>query len=109
MQPVVVSNQVQVNTTALTQLLASAQDILSRLVPFAITLAVLVFFWFLIMFIWKSGDPAERKKSLAGMGWSVVALFVMVSIWGIVGFLGSITGIGQGGTVPVPTVPRPAY
>lgn len=109
MNPVVVSNQVQVNTTALTQLLASAQDILSRLVPFAITLAVVVFFFFLIMFIWKSGDSAKRKESLSGMMWSVVALFVMVSIWGIVGFFGSITGIGQGGTVPVPSVPRPAY
>lgn len=108
MQPVVVSNQVQVNTTALTQLLSAAQDILSRLVPFAITLAVLVFFWYLISFIWKgASDPGKRSDALKGMGWSVVALFVMVSIWGIVGFLGSITGVGQGGTIPVPTVPRP--
>lgn len=108
MQPVVVSNQVQVNTTALTQLLSAAQDILSRLVPFAITLAVLVFFWYLISFIWKgASDPGKRSDALKGMGWSVVALFVMVSIWGIVGFLGSITGVGQGGSIPVPTVPRP--
>jgi hypothetical protein len=98
----------QVNGTALISLLNLAQDIISRLVPFAITLAVVVFFWFLIQFIWKSGEPEARKKSLAGMGWSIVALFVMVSIWGIVGFLASLTGISQGGSIPIPSVPRPS-
>jgi hypothetical protein len=29
----------------------------------------------------------------------------MVSIWGIVGFLGNILGINQGGSIPVPVVP----
>ena len=102
-----VGNQ-QVNGQALVQLLNVAQDILSRLVPFAITLAVVVFFWFLISFIWKgAADPAKRAESLKGMGWSVVALFVMVSIWGIVGFMASLTGIGQGGSIPIPSVPRP--
>lgn len=105
-----VGNQVQVNASALMQLLAAAQEILGRLVPFSITLAVLVFFWFLIEFIWKgSKDPAKRSESLKGMGWSIVALFVMVSIWGIVTFLGSVSGIGQGGTIPVPATPRPNY
>ena len=100
------SQQGTVNATALLQLLAVAQTILSRLIPFAITLAVVVFFFFLIKFIWKgSSDPKERDESLKGMGWSVVALFVMVSIWGIVEFLGSIVGVGQGGTIPVPTEP----
>ena len=97
-----------VNGGALLQLLALAQEIISRLVPFAIGLAVLAFFWFLITFIWKgSSDPAKREDSLKGMGFSVLALFVMVSIWGIIGLLGSILGVGQGGNIPVPGVPRP--
>lgn len=102
------AQQGQVNGGALLQLLALAQEIISRLVPFAIGLAVLAFFWFLIVFIWKgSSDPAKREDSLKGMGYSVLALFVMVSIWGIIGLLGSIVGVGQGGNIPVPGVPRP--
>jgi hypothetical protein len=98
----------QINGAALVGLLNLAQDILSRLIPFAITLAVVAFFWFLIKFIMKSADPKDRADSLKGMGLSVLALFVMVSIWGIVGFMANLTGIGQGGTIPVPTVPRPS-
>jgi membrane protease YdiL (CAAX protease family) len=102
------ANQGQVNGNALFGLLAIAQGLVSRLVPFAVGLAVLAFFWFLIEFIWKGRDDAEAKKrSLSGMGYAVLALFVMVSIWGIVGFLGSMFGIGQGGSVPVPGIPTP--
>lgn len=98
----------QVNGTALIQLLNLAQDIVSRLVPFAITLAVLAFFWFLIRFIFNKGNPGDKNEALKGMGFSILALFVMVSIWGIVGFIATLSGIGQGGSIPIPSVPRPA-
>jgi hypothetical protein len=98
----------QVNGAPLLSLLALAQTIVSRLVPFAIGVAVLALFYFLITFIWKGKDNAEeQQKSLKGMGYSVLAIFVMVSIWGIVGLVGSISGIGQGGSIPVPGVPIP--
>jgi hypothetical protein len=38
------------------------------------------------------------------MIWSVVALFVMVSIVGIINFIGNAVGVNQGGSLPVPTV-----
>ncbi len=102
------ANQGQVNGGALLQLLALAQTIVTRLVPFAVGLAVLAFFWFLIKFIWKgSENPDEKSASLKGMGYAILALFVMVSIWGLVGFMGSLVGINQGGSVPIPGVPIP--
>lgn len=102
------ATQGQVNGGALLQLLALAQTIVTRLVPFAVGLAVLAFFYFLIIFIWQGkGDPTKRTAGLHGMGYAILALFVMVSIWGIVGFLGSVSGIGQGGSVPIPGVPIP--
>ncbi|MBP6888690.1 MAG: hypothetical protein KBC21_03220 [Candidatus Pacebacteria bacterium] len=100
------SSQVTVNGGALLNFLALLQTIVSRLVPFAVGVAVIAFFWFLIRFIWQGAEDGEaRGESLKGMGWSIIALFVMVSIWGLVGFLGSVTGIGQGGGVPIPGVP----
>ena len=79
---------------------------MKMLTPLAVTAAVLAFFWFLIEFIWKgNADATKRAEGLRGMGYAVLALFVMVSIWGLVGFMGSIVGIGQGGSVPIPQVP----
>lgn len=101
--------QNQVNGGALLSLLALAQTLVARLGIFAVGLAILAFFWYLIGFIWKGRDnPDEQKKTLHGMAYAILAIFVMVSIWGIVGVLGSITGIGQGGSVPIPGIPVPA-
>lgn len=92
-----------VNATAINQFITLIVNVTNSLIPIAVTLAVLAFFWYLIQFIWHGKEEAEtKKKTLAGMGWSVLALFVMVSIWGLIGFIGSVTGIGQGGRVPIP-------
>lgn len=102
------AQQGQINGGALLQLIALAQTIANRLVPFAIGVAVLGFFWFLIQLIVKGPESGEKKDSaMKGMGYSILALFLMVSIWGVIGFLGSVTGIGQGGAVPTPSIPQP--
>ena len=80
--------------------LALAQTIVARLVPFLIGVALLAFFWFLIEFIWKGvDDPKKQSEGKAGMGWAILAIFIMVSIWGIIGLAGSILGIEQGGKI----------
>lgn len=95
--------------TGLLNLLALAQTLVARLVPFLIGLAVVVFFWFLVEFLWKGReDGAKRSEGLKGMGYAILALFVMVSVWGLVGFIGSFLGIGGGGTAPAPGIPLPA-
>lgn len=98
----------QVNGGAILSLLALAQTIVVRLVPFAVGLAIVVFFYYIIVFIVKgNSDPEAKGASVRGMLYSIGALFVMVSIWGLVGFLGSILGVGQGGSAPIPGVPVP--
>lgn len=82
------------------QLITLVKTIADRLIPILVAFAILAFFWFLVRFIWKGAeDPGEREKMKGGMGWSIVAIFVMVSVWGIIGFIGSITGIPQGGNI----------
>jgi hypothetical protein len=88
------------------RLLALAQEIINRLVPFLIGLAVVAFFWFLVEFIWKGKDsPEEQNKAKKGIWWSILALFVMVSIWGIVTFLANTLGIDQNAKVHGFTLP----
>jgi hypothetical protein len=100
------ATQGQVNGGALISLFALVQKLSTMLVPMLITAAVLVFFWFIIQFIINGNkDPEAKAASVKGMMYSVGALFVMVSIWGIIEFLGNILGVNQGGNIPVPGVP----
>jgi len=39
------------------------------------------------------------------MIWGLIALFVMVAVWGLVRFIGDALDIDQGETIIVPTVP----
>lgn len=85
---------------ALVQMLTLVRSIADRLIPILVAFAVLAFFWFLVRFIWKgASDPAEREKMKGGMVWSVLAIFVMVSVWGLIGLISSITGVQTGGTM----------
>ncbi len=87
--------------TGLVRLFALAQCVVTLSVPLLVGVALLAFFFFLIEFIWKGRDnPEYYGKAKTGMFWSIVALFVMVSIWGIIGFIGGVLGINQGGGMP---------
>jgi hypothetical protein len=86
------------NYTGILGLLALAQTFVARSVPLLVGVALLAFFWFLVEFIWKGKDsPDEQKKGKSGMFYAILAIFVMVSIWGIIAFVGQILGINQGG------------
>ena len=102
------AGQGQVNGGALLQFLALAQTLVTRLVPFAVGVAVLAFFWYLIVFIAKRDESADKKaEAMKGMAYAILALFLMVAIWGIIGFLANLLGVGVGGSVPIPGVPTP--
>lgn len=79
-------------------LVATLQQLLDRAVPLIISLAVIGLFWFLLQFVWKgSSDPKAREESIKGMGYSILAIFIMVAIWGIIAFIANLTGVGVGG------------
>lgn len=84
--PVVASAQTLLNTLAL------FSQFLNSLVYLAITAAILAFFWGLIMYLLKGGAE-EKKKGLDIMLMGVLALFVMVSIWGIIQLLQRTFGV----------------
>ncbi len=70
---------------------ANAQTILdeiSRLIglatPIVVALALLYFFWGLANYILNSGDDKKKDEGKRIMIWGIIALFVMVSVWGIV-------------------------
>jgi hypothetical protein len=81
--------------TNITSLLEAIGRLINTALPIVIALGLLFFFYGLALFIFKSGDPEEQKKGRSIMIWGVVALFVMVSVWGLVRFLNTAFGVQQ--------------
>ena len=74
--------------------IASIFDIV---IPFIITLALIYFLWGVATYIMNSGDEEARKTSRAVMIHGIIALFVIISVWGLVAILNSTFGIAAGG------------
>ena len=85
-------------------LLQSIGRLVDIATPIVVGIALLAFFWGLATFIFSAGNDDAQKRGKTLMLWGVIALFIMVSIWGIVRFIGSALGISEGGAVTPPTV-----
>ena len=72
-----------------------------------ITIAIVVFFWGLITYLGNIGGEDAAKKGIQLMLWGIIALFVMVSVWGIIRLLQNTFGVGGNQTaIPVSTFNR---
>ncbi len=78
-------------TRGFREVLLEAQGIIDKSVIIVVGLAILALFWGLAKFIWKSGE-SDYVEGLNIIKYSILAIFIMVSIWSIVGFLQ--TGFG---------------
>ncbi len=105
--PSFASAQSGVGLGGLLGLLAQANDLINRLIPFIIALTILIFLWGVFKFVMNSGDSEGRKEAQGYMIWGIVALFVMVSVWGLVNIL--VRSFNLDNTAPPsPGLPAPA-
>lgn len=87
--------------TTLQDILCTLFEVVNLASPIIASLALLAFFWGLAMFLFKfDGKEEDQKKGRAIMVWGVIALFVMVSIWGIVNLLQRGFGTPSGNLTP---------
>ena len=76
----------------LTNFVVYMGKIINVLVPLTSTLAVVYFFYGLATFILSAGDEDKAKKGKGIMIWGVVAMFIIVTIFGIIGFMQQTIG-----------------
>ncbi len=88
----------------LEKIVCVAGSLIASLVPIVMVLALLYFFWGLAKFILAAGNEGAKAEGKNIMIWGVVALFVMVSVWGLVAFLQDTFGVNE---FVVPTVELP--
>lgn len=84
--------------------LGTVQGLLDALIPFLITLAVLYFFWGVAQYILKSDDEEGRRNARNIMIYGIIALFVIVGVWGLVGVIADTFGIQTGGSTDIPSI-----
>ncbi|PIR82634.1 hypothetical protein COU20_01160 [Candidatus Kaiserbacteria bacterium CG10_big_fil_rev_8_21_14_0_10_59_10] len=92
--PALAGAQTLLNTLAL------VNTFLNAAIGLMITLAIVVFFWGIIQYL--AGGSEKKAEGLQIMLWGVVAIFVMVSIWGIIRLLQSTFRV----TSTDPVVPK---
>jgi len=94
-----------VSAATIVTALEQIKQILNAIIPIVITLAVIYFFWGLAQYILGGVDSPEKKEAGRNiMIYGLIALFVMVSVWGLVGLIGGTFGVGQGGSVSLPQI-----
>jgi len=85
----------RVNTTYLSSLISGAKSLLDQLVVFLVALAVVWFIWNVIRYT-ISADEEKKGEAKNQMIYGIIAIAVIVSIWGLVAILQSIFGVNSG-------------
>lgn len=88
-------------TTAFS-LLGTLADIINVIIPILIALILIFFIWQALLYVFKSEDKEKYKQGLIN---GIIALFVVLSVWGIIGVVQKTLGIGAGGTVDETLIP----
>ena len=77
--------------------------LINTILPVLVALALLAFFWGLVLFMNKSGDPKTHGEGRKFMTWGLVGLFIFFSFMAIIRLFAQDLGFGP--TVGIPTLP----
>ena len=90
--------------TGVKDLIKAVGGLINPLITILVGVALLVFFWGLVRFIFRvGGDEKAVEEGKRIMIWGLIALFVMISVWGIIGFIQD--ELLPGGVSPTPITP----
>jgi hypothetical protein len=115
-------------STTIQDILCTAGKLIGQATPIIAALSLLAFFWGLAMYLFSlsgssdaashmgggygiqaAASPQGKKMGRTIMVYGIIVLFVMVSIWGIVGLLQQTFGLSSGGTLTPPRIGNVNY
>ncbi|MFZ2049005.1 MAG: hypothetical protein WAV25_01785 [Minisyncoccia bacterium] len=82
-------------TRGFKEVLLETQGVIDKLVVMVVGVALFAFFWGLTKTIFGAGDVEKQAAGRNIMKYGILALFIMVSIWSIIGFLQQGFGINN--------------
>ncbi len=84
--------------TTIDGILDAFSGVIGDLVIVLAGIALVVFIWGVIKMLlgMSAGDADAVKNGKKHMMWGIIALFVMLSVWGIVALVGTMLDVGTG-------------
>ena len=73
--------------TNFAEALGVIQGLLNGLLPVLVAFAVAIFSWGVLKYIRASDNPEQRTEGRELMIYGIIAIFVMVSLWGLVNII----------------------
>ncbi len=92
-----------VDDTQIVAIFKLAQKLLNYVIPIVITVGFIMLAWTIIQMVTQK-SAEERAQARGLMIYVIIGLFVLLSIWGLIAFLGRTLGIGQGSTAVIPCI-----
>jgi uncharacterized membrane protein len=87
--------------TSIFSSLDTITGLINRLIPLIISIALVLFLIGIVQFVTAGGDEEKRTAARGMIIFGIIALFVMVSVWGFVNILAK-TFFGEGGSTVAP-------
>ena len=88
----------------LDRLIIVATDLINFALAILIGIAIIAFFWGLLRYLLSAKGGPEQKKASMLMVWGLVAIFVMLSIFGIVRLMQVTFGLDGASSVDAPAI-----
>lgn len=95
--------------TGAERFLGLLQRIFQGIIPIVTALALIYFIYGLAEYILESGDTGKKEEGRTRMIYGTIAMFVIASVWGLVGFLQRTLEIGPNTNIPLPTIKSQNY
>ncbi len=87
-------------------LVTNVLNLLNRIIPVLFAAAIIFFFYGLVRYISKvSSDPKTAGEGKTIMIWGIIALVVMVSVYGLINWVANTAGINNNTVPQLPTIP----
>jgi hypothetical protein len=94
------------NANTFSVLLCRIGNILNSVIPILITLAVIYFIWGVIQY-GIAKDESAKTEGRGAMINGLIALMVIVSVWGLVNFMKDFIGISDDNEITIPCISSP--
>ncbi len=86
------------HSSSLKDLVTFVINIITLIIPVLTVLALVIFLWSGVRYIYKAEETAGKGPERDAMLWGLIALFVLFSIWGILKILSNtLLGTDSGG------------
>lgn len=86
--------------TDVSSLIGTIKTLIESVIPLLMVIATVIFLWGIISYIMAAGDEEKVKEARSYIIYGLIGLFVMVSVWGLVGIIANTFGLSSSGGIP---------